>query len=325
MEEREWIARLQDGPCRLPLLYGQDEQAQVSARARLQGMQRDGIDLVSDADGMTWALGAVPDLIDAQQLAAALPAGVSAQLASLAVRWQVESTNASLLALPPDQADGIHVLLAEGQLAGRGRRGRRWQSPLATHIYLSVSWPFPQGLRAMAGLSIAVGVMVADALARAGLEGVGLKWPNDLVTAHGKLGGILVESAGTGRGAARAVIGIGLNVHPGPAAAAAAIDQPWDCLDRLAGTPLRRGQVASWLLAGLLPGLEHFALHGLAGFMDGYTRWDVLAGKPIWLDNGQHERVPATALGLAPDGSLRVRQGSLECCVHAGEVSVRQQ
>lgn len=325
MEDRALLERLGEGPRDQATLAAAAGLAPAALRARLSALRAAGLPLEEPVAGR-WALARPLDLLDPAVLSAALPPDASAQLDGLAVAWQVDSTNARLLAERPLAGPGMRVLLAEGQTAGRGRRGRAWVSPLGCHLYLSLACPFPGGMAAMAGLSVATGVLVATALETLGLAGIGLKWPNDLVGPEGKLGGILVESCGRPQGPALAVVGIGLNVHrPGAGAVLPPISQPWDCLDRLAARPLDRNAVAAALLGQLLPGLARFRHEGLGPFMPGFAARDVLAGRAVWLDNGAGDRTPALALGLAPDGSLRVREGSGERCVHAGEVSVRQQ
>ena len=76
------------------------------------------------------------------------------------------------------------------------------------------------------GMSLAVGVVVARALAACGVPPVQLKWPNDLLYEGAKLGGILLEMTGDPAGACQVVVGIGLNVNM-PGKVAEAIDQSW--------------------------------------------------------------------------------------------------
>ncbi|TQU47573.1 biotin--[acetyl-CoA-carboxylase] ligase, partial [Xanthomonas perforans] len=221
----------------------------------------------------------------------------------------------------PAPEQGVAVLLAERQTGGRGRRGRQWTSPLGAHIYLSASRRFNGGLGQLAGLSLAVGVAVAEALRGCGFADVGLKWPNDLLARQRKLGGLLIEGGGEMAGNARAVIGLGLNVHM-PATAAASIDQPWIDLDTLAGGPVSRDQVTAAVLSGLLPALDLFEAQGLAPFLGRYADLDVLHGRTVQVEEaGTHHR--GVALGLAADGALRVQLGETVRLFHSGEVSVR--
>jgi BirA family biotin operon repressor/biotin-[acetyl-CoA-carboxylase] ligase len=122
------------------------------------------------------------------------------------------STNADMAALARSGEPEGAVLVAGQQTAGRGRLGRSWESPPGSSLSVSVllrpsdvpaaRWPW---------LPLLTGVAVAGAVrAAAGVEAV-LKWPNDVLVASAKLGGILVERVDTSNGAA-AVVGIGLNV-----------------------------------------------------------------------------------------------------------------
>jgi BirA family biotin operon repressor/biotin-[acetyl-CoA-carboxylase] ligase len=109
-----------------------------------------------------------------------------------------------------------------------------------------------------------------------------------------------------------------------PAAAAAAIAQPWSDLAALAGGAApSRNALAAALLAHWLPALAEFDAQGLAPFLPRYARLDALAGREVVLhaDSGG-DRI-GQALGLSADGALRVRIGSVEHNIHAGEVSVR--
>lgn len=130
------------------------------------------------------------------------------------------STNADLMARltsPHPTADTLReptLRLALRQTAGRGRAGRVWHSD-AGSLTFSLAWRFARPVTALSGLSLAVGVTVAEVL-RARDVRVSLKWPNDLLQGDGKLGGILIETAGGGsllREECWAVIGIGINMQ----------------------------------------------------------------------------------------------------------------
>jgi len=167
------------------------------------------------------------------------------------------------------------------------------------------------------------GVAAAEALHGCGYPGVRLKWPNDLLVADRKLGGLLVEGGGEHAGPVRAVIGLGVNVRM-PETAAASIDQPWIDLAGLQDKAPSRNRIAAGLLAHLVPALEQFDAEGLAPFLSRYARFDALAGRMVAIHLGAvvHSGI---ALGIAGDGALRVEIGGAERLFHAGEVSVRPQ
>jgi BirA family biotin operon repressor/biotin-[acetyl-CoA-carboxylase] ligase len=263
--------------------------------------------------------------LDAAAIGAALAPELRAQLTSLEIVQTIDSTNSELLRRTPPP-HGVAALLAECQTGGRGRQGRIWASPPAAHLYLSLDRRFSGGLMRLGGLSLVVGIAVAEALRAAGFSGVLLKWPNDLVvvdTTSGlrKLGGVLVEGGGEQAGPVRAVLGIGVNVQM-PATDAAKISQPWVDLQTLAAQPVSRNHMATLLLAHLLPALTQFDGAGLAPFTQRYARLDVLAGREI--DMYSHSGVQrGTACGIADDGALRVRINGAEQRLYAGEVSIR--
>jgi BirA family biotin operon repressor/biotin-[acetyl-CoA-carboxylase] ligase len=150
--------------------------------------------------------------LEASRVRKALPAAVAGRLRHASTVWSTGSTNADLLLQTDLPAGRFDFLAAEFQSAGRGRRTRSWIAPPGGAICLSLSWSFASLPAAIGALSLAVGVCVLRALARLGIAGVELKWPNDLVADGAKVGGILAELSAEAAGPAFVVIGIGINV-----------------------------------------------------------------------------------------------------------------
>jgi BirA family biotin operon repressor/biotin-[acetyl-CoA-carboxylase] ligase len=319
VDDRELLAKLGAGPLSGDALARELGQTRAAVWKRIQGLRAAGVAIDGRA-GDGYRLERPVELLSAATIRAALAPDVANLLADLQVGWTVASTNSELLQRSAP-GRGVEVLLAERQTGGRGRRGRHWASPLAAHVYLSLSRAFPGGLSRMGGLSLAMGVATVEALHALGFTGAGLKWPNDVMVDGRKLGGLLVEGGGEFAGPARAVIGLGLNVHM-PPAVAADIGQPWVDLQTLGPAPVSRNAVVAALLSRLLPALELFEQQGLAPFLPRYAAMDVLAGRVVRIEEAGvlHE---GHACGLAEDGALRVRIDGRETCFHAGEVSVR--
>jgi len=326
MDDRALLQRLIEGPATGDALAAAAGQTRAAVWKRIEALREAGV-AIEAKPGRGYALSQPLDLLDAASIDTALSPAARARLESLDIAWSIDSTNTELLRRTTP-ARGAAVLLAERQTGGRGRRGRVWASPLAAHLYLSLARSFGGGLARLGGLSLVAGIAAAEALHALGFQAVRLKWPNDLVALDGdglrKLGGLLVEGGGEYAGPARAVIGLGLNVRM-PAAAAAQIDQPWCDLATLAGArPLSRNAVVAALLDALLPALDEFDAQGLAPFLDRYAAFDALAGQAVSV-LGHDATHTGTALGLADDGSLRVRlDDGEERRFHAGEVSVRR-
>jgi BirA family biotin operon repressor/biotin-[acetyl-CoA-carboxylase] ligase len=327
IDDRALLQRLTKGAVSGDALAREFDLTRAAIWKRIAALRDAGVPIEARA-GRGYRLAQPVDLLDAAAILDLLPAGTRERLDALEVLWSIDSTNSELLRRRTPER-GASALLAERQTGGRGRLGRAWTSPLAAHVYLSLARQFGGGLARLGGLSLVAGIATAEALHDLGFAAVRLKWPNDLVVIDGdalrKLGGLLVEGGGEHAGPVRAVIGLGLNVRM-PADVAATIGQPWCDLAQLAmpaAAPSRNAVVAA-VLARWLPALERFDADGLAPFLPRYAALDALAGQPVAL-HGANGVEPATALGLADDGGLRVRLASgEERHVHSGEVSVRR-
>lgn len=257
-------------------------------------------------------------LIDADLVRAAMPAPARELLAELDIRDMVDSTNSVAQSRVRAGAAHGYCCLAEFQSSGRGRRGRNWVSPYGAGICMTVVWEFLGGVAALEGLSLAVGVAVAEALEDAGVP-VRLKWPNDLLLADAKLGGILIELGGDAGGTCQAIIGIGINVAL-PEDAAGSIDQAWADLRNAATRD--RNLLAGKVLGRLLPALATFAGSGLAPFRERWSARDALRGRLVEVRAGA-EPWSGIADGIDRQGGLRVLAPGGEQVVRGGEVTVR--
>ena len=287
-----------------------------------------GLELESAA-GQGYRLPRPLSLLDATALRDALDTPARTAVRDVQVHAELASTNAHLLAVNTLLPGAFDLCLAEYQTAGRGRRGRAWQSPFAAGLCFSFSWAFstlPPGLGA---LSLATGVAVRRTLARFGLAApVQLKWPNDLLVNGQKLGGILLELRAEAGGPAYVVLGIGLNVQV-PAAtreAVAATGLELTDLEAVAKSVAEgrelptRTALAAALASELHAMLVQFTAEGFAPFHAEWSGADALAGSEVRWQEGERER-SGTACGIALDGALQVRTAPERVePIYAGEV-----
>jgi len=261
-------------------------------------------------------------LLDAARIRAALPRACASRLGALEVHWELDSTSSELQRRLADAAD-LSMVLAETQTAGRGRRGRSWLSPPGLNLYLSCLKRFDRGFAALSGLSLAVGTMVLRAIESLGVQGAGLKWPNDVLADGGKLAGVLVELSGEYQGPCAAVIGVGLNLRLTDALREQA-GQPACDLATLATELPDRNLVAVRLIAALIEGLREFERHGFAPFAEDYARHDLLVGRRLKL-SGAQGHFEGTGAGVDARGALQVRlaDGALRA-VDSADVTVRR-
>lgn len=285
----------------------------------LDGLEALGLGL-SRRRGQGVALAAPYDFLDA--------ASVRALLGAASVRYRIEvvdecaSTSSLLLEGARAGAPAGSVIACELQSAGRGRRGNRWQSGLGGALTFSLLWRFGSGAAGLSGLSLAVGVAVARALESAGIAGVQLKWPNDLLHAGRKLGGILIEAHGAGAGTTAVVIGIGINLRLA-AAMRDAIAQPVIDIAGIAGQVPQRNALLAALLAELAPVLDLFAAQGFAPLRQEWMARHAHQNQSVALSAGDGDTITGRAAGVAEDGALLLDTGrGVERCV-SGELSLR--
>jgi BirA family transcriptional regulator, biotin operon repressor / biotin---[acetyl-CoA-carboxylase] ligase len=278
-----------------------------------------GLELCSQA-GKGYQLNGGLDLLDLGLLQASFSPQAKALCSSINLFDLVDSTNAWLLRQPP--ASGIHVCLAECQTAGRGRRARQWVSPFARNLYLSLSMSIESGVGALEGLSLAVGVVVADCLRAMGADEVTLKWPNDILWCGRKLGGVLLEVVGDPSGSCRLVLGLGLNLS-GDKAMADKIDQPWVTLAEISPEPIGRNQVAASLIEALLGLLAGFQSTGFAPYRARWETYNAFADCAVQLRMGG-EVVDGIMSGITESGALLLNTAEGERVFHGGEVSLRK-
>ncbi|MDW6002113.1 bifunctional biotin--[acetyl-CoA-carboxylase] ligase/biotin operon repressor BirA [Vibrio mangrovi] len=232
----------------------------------------------------------------------------------------IDSTNQYLLDRVGSLTSGT-VCLAEYQEKGRGRRGRQWISPFGTNLYFSMYWRLDAGMAAAMGLSLVVGVAVVDALKSLGVDGIKLKWPNDLYYQDKKLAGILVEVSGQAGEAAHLVIGMGMNLSM--AQEEQQIDQPWTSLAQVIGkSQIDRNALAVALIQSWVRTLETYENEGMTNFVARWNAVDNFIDRPVKLLMG--ERVIAgIERGIDAHGAvlLETEQG-IESYV-GGEISLR--
>ena len=216
------------------------------------------------------------------------------------------------------------VLAVELQTAGRGRMGRTWHSGLGTSLTFSLLWRFDCGLNTLSGLSLAVGVAQVRALKKLGAQGVKLKWPNDILTPNGKLGGVLIEAQGDVLGPSAVVIGIGLNFTL-PSHLALQIDQPASALDEVCAVLPTRNQLLAVLLQELARVLHQFAQQGFAALRDEWEQYHIHQDQPIKLQMPDGSTVSGIARGVSDSGELclETAQGR-RYFFNSGEVGERQ-
>ena len=259
--------------------------------------------------------------LDRSAICAAL--GKRARTLTIEVADVLDSTS-SVLARRATRSDiHRHLLAAEWQTAGRGRRGRSWSAVLGGSLTFSIGWRFDRGASHLSALPLAVGVALCRALEGAGLSGIELKWPNDLVHAEAKLGGILVELSGDALGPALAIIGVGLNVRL-PASLKRDIARPVTDLAAVGGSKaLDRSALLARCVVEMISVLERYADAGFAPLRPAWQRRHAYQQKPVQIVLPDGGAVRGVVIGVDAAGALVLDSGGRRLRFVSGEVSLR--
>ena len=242
----------------------------------------------------------------------------AAQVMQFEVVASTGSTNADLRARLPGITEPV-MLAAEQQTAGRGRAGRRWVDAIGDNLSFSLVWRFGGELGQVSGLSLAVGVLIAETL-RAGGWNASLKWPNDLLLDGRKLGGVLIETV-SARPGTWAIIGVGINVHPhSERDAAAGTDTA-----SLASHGVDRTALLAALADALAEGLPLFDLQGFTPFVPRWQALHAYAGEAVELIEGGRLLQQGIARGVDEMGCLLLDTLAGRIGVLAGDISLRRQ
>ena len=235
---------------------------------------------------------------------------------SLEVVEEIGSTNAALVAAAATDAPEGTVLVAEHQVAGRGRLDRVWTSPPRAGLTVSFLLRPDVPAARRAWLPLLTGVALAEAVLDVTGVRSSLKWPNDLLAVDGlKLAGILAESTGTA-----VVVGVGLNVNT----TTAELPDTGTSLSRVLGTTVDRGPVLLAFLRGVERRYKQWTdVLGdpvSSGLAQDYLGWSSTVGAEVAVSLPDGSILEGTAQAVDWDGRLVVStaQGTVELA--AGDV-----
>ncbi|MGZ9896826.1 bifunctional biotin--[acetyl-CoA-carboxylase] ligase/biotin operon repressor BirA [Shewanella gaetbuli] len=233
---------------------------------------------------------------------------------------EINSTNTFMLAHHHELESG-DICIAEYQSAGRGRRGKQWVSPYGHHLYASMFWRFEQDPSKAMGLSLVVACAITKALEGMSINGLGLKWPNDIYLDNKKLAGILIEMAPVSHNVTELVIGFGINLSMSQSQGAL-IDQPWSDLTELNQLPDKTELIIN-IQQQLKQDIQRFDAQGLAPFMAYWNAHDLFVDKAVNLLM-MPNNISGVYKGINEQGAVLIEcNGKIDAYI-GGEISLRQ-
>lgn len=235
---------------------------------------------------------------------------------------EIDSTNTEARRLSKGGAEHGLVIVAEKQTAGKGRRGRNWESPAGRNLYFSILLRPELKPKKAPMLTIVMAYSVAKVLHEQESLPVQIKWPNDLVLFKKKVCGILTEMNMNGCQVEDVIVGVGINVNTE--------GFPQELHDKATSLYLEKGvQIErKELLQKVLNEFQKqymlfLEVQELSFLQESYNRMLINRNQEVLVlaPEGEYR---ADALGINELGELSVRKtdGSVEN-IFAGEVSVR--
>ena len=232
-----------------------------------------------------------------------------------------DSTNLRIRQAGDEGAPHGTLAVADRQTAGRGRRGRTWESPAGSSIYMSVLLRPDIAPNKASMLTLVMALSVAEGIQQC-IPIIQIKWPNDIIVNGKKLVGILTEMSAQVDYINHVTVGVGINVN--------VTEFPEEIADTATSLGLECGHAVKRapLIAAVMERLEEnyeifLETEDLSGLMERYSALLVNRDRDVRII-GEKETYQAHAIGIDRTGELIVRRedGTMEK-IYAGEVSVR--
>ena len=216
---------------------------------------------------------------------------------------QIGSTNTHARSLAERGAREGEIVIAETQTHGRGRLGRRWESPPFTNLYLSFILRPKLPPRHAPQITLAAAVSLVETVGSFLPRDPSIKWPNDILADGKKLAGILTEAACDAERIDYVVLGVGLNINYSAAAMPGALRPRATSMADLIGADVSRESV----LARLIQDMDRcYGELEESGFEALRSRWEAhfaLLGRCIQVELGG-QTVIGVAQGIDREGAL---------------------
>jgi len=240
---------------------------------------------------------------------------------SLHFHKDLASTNTTAFELARAGAEEGTVVVADSQSNGRGRLGRRWESPAGVNLYTSVILrPRISPLEAHR-LTFVSAVAAAEAVEGLVPSDVSVKWPNDILIGSKKVAGILLEMDSEAERVRFVIAGMGMNVNMDSTSLPAELAGSATSIMEASGVATCRAEVARRLYSSIEKWYKIYTETGFEPVMGAWKARFTFEGKPVRVES--FERViEGICAGLGPDGALlvRTRSGAMERVV-SGDVA----
>ena len=216
---------------------------------------------------------------------------------------EIDSTNSYARERAESGASEGEVVVAESQSQGRGRLGRRWESPPFANLYVSILLRPKLSPAHVAQITLMAAVALAEVVERFVPQKPAIKWPNDILIGGKKLAGILTEAACSAERVEYVILGIGVNLNYACSAMPEEIRRRATSVLEAGGRPVQRESFLQRLIQGVercYGELEQAGFDALAARWESYFAWRGRRVRVELLD----QVTTGTANGIDRDGAL---------------------
>jgi BirA family biotin operon repressor/biotin-[acetyl-CoA-carboxylase] ligase len=217
---------------------------------------------------------------------------------------QVGSTNDIALKWVDEAGRDFSLVIANEQIAGRGRNGRSWQTPPDSALALSLL--LLPNINEQKNISLFTGLgalAIHTALEEIYDLNAEIKWPNDILVDGKKLAGILVETSWVSDTVQSIVLGMGVNIRPSAVPPKAELNFPATSLEDVLGKSVDREDILHGILKALL---KWRPLLGRGEMVNAWEKNLAFYGKQVEVTQGNGKVIHGKVLGINSDGSLRL-------------------
>lgn len=240
---------------------------------------------------------------------------------NLIVLEKVDSTSQQIKLLAQQGAKSGTIIVAEQQTNGKGRLGRQWCSPFGTGLWFSILLR-PQILpEKIAGITLATGLAVCNAIRQYTNLNAQIKWPNDVIIGNKKVCGILTEMVSQSNKIEYVVVGVGINVNT------LNFDDEISCkatsLAKELGKNINREDFFAHVLDKIQEEINKYLSSPDSSISTDYIQLCATLGRQVVVNRGNNT-ITGTAVAIANNGDLVVQtEDGKAVLINSGEVTVQ--
>jgi BirA family biotin operon repressor/biotin-[acetyl-CoA-carboxylase] ligase len=233
---------------------------------------------------------------------------------------ETDSSNTRAFRIASGGASEGSIVVAESQSGGKGRLGRKWESPPGKNLYLSIIIRPLIPTQSAPRITLVTAMALSDTLTSLGASGHRIKWPNDILVNEKKLSGILTEMKGDCDSIDFIVIGLGINLNSTPDDYPEELKKTAVSLKEITGNEVNR---VDFLTSFLLYFEKNYTDFLEGRFPDILERWlwkSAIINQKIKVTN--HDGVfTGTVTAVTPDGNLVVQTDEGTCQINSGDIN----